>query len=57
MFGTLRWVVAGLAAGTGAALLCARYLQPFVYQVPANSNFGKVTTAVACGRHALLQFS
>ena len=36
MAGTLRWVVAGLATGLGAALLCARYLQPFVYEVPAN---------------------
>ena len=33
MSGTLRWVAAGLATGMGAALLCAHYLRPFVYQV------------------------
>jgi predicted permease len=33
MSGTLRWVAGGLAAGTGAALLLAQYLKPFVYQI------------------------
>jgi len=36
MSATLRWVAAGLAAGMSAALLCAQYLRPFVYQIPAN---------------------
>jgi len=31
--GTLRWVAAGIVLGVGAALLCARYLEPFVYQI------------------------
>jgi putative ABC transport system permease protein len=32
----LRWVSAGVAVGIAAALLCAQYLKPFVYQIPAN---------------------
>jgi len=34
--GILRWVAAGIAAGIAAALVGARYLKPFVYQIPAN---------------------
>jgi putative ABC transport system permease protein len=34
--GILRWVTGGVVVGLGAALLCAQYLKPFVYQIPAD---------------------
>lgn len=47
MAGTLRWVAAGLAAGIAGSLLCAQYLEPFVYQVEANDP--STIAAVAVG--------
>jgi predicted permease len=34
--GTLRWIAGGLACGIALALVFARDLKPFVYEVPAN---------------------
>jgi putative ABC transport system permease protein len=47
MSGTLRWVACGLGVGIGGALLCAQYLKPFVYEVPANDPLTLGLVAVA----------
>jgi predicted permease len=47
MSGTLRWVGAGLLAGTLISLFFASSLKPFVYEVPANDPITLAVSAAA----------
>jgi putative ABC transport system permease protein len=45
--GTLRWVLAGIGVGIGAALFSAQYLKAIVYKVPENDPTMLAVAAVA----------